>query len=54
VENNGYAIPATKPANNGMGLNAMRYRAEMIGGRLSLESGKEKGVRVSCTLRRKK
>jgi len=54
VENNGHALPATKPANSGMGLNAMRYRAEMIGGRLSIESGKSKGVRVACTLRRKK
>jgi signal transduction histidine kinase len=53
VENNGCSIPAT-PANSGMGLNVMRYRAEMIGAGLSIGSGKSKGVRVTCTLRRKK
>jgi len=53
VENNGRPLPATKPANSGMGLNVMRYRAEMIGASLSIESGKRKGVRVTCTLRRK-
>ena len=31
----------------------MRYRTEMIGASLSVESGKRKGVRVVCTLRRK-
>ena len=54
VENNGRAIPATQPAKSGMGLNVMRYRAEMIGGSLSIKSGQSKGVRVACTLRRKK
>ena len=53
VENNGRPLPATKHANNGMGLNVMRYRAEMIGASLSIESGKRKGVRISCTLRKK-
>jgi signal transduction histidine kinase len=53
VENDGRPIAATKPANSGMGVNAMRYRAEMIGGTLSIDSGKRKGVRVTCTLRRK-
>jgi PAS domain S-box-containing protein len=53
VENNGRSLPANKPANSGMGLNVMRYRAEMIGASLAIESGKRKGVRVSCTLRKK-
>jgi signal transduction histidine kinase len=53
VENNGRPMPATKPASTGTGLNVMRYRAEMIGGSLSVESPKGKGVRVICTLRRK-
>jgi signal transduction histidine kinase len=53
VENNGRPLPASPPANRGMGLNVMRYRAEMIGASLSLGAGKRKGVRVSCTLRRK-
>ena len=53
VENNGPAIPPANRANSGMGLNVMRYRAEMIGASLSIESGKRKGVRVTCTLGRK-
>jgi PAS domain S-box-containing protein len=53
VENNGRAIPPANQANHGMGLNVMRYRAEVIGGSLSIESGKRKGVRVACILRRK-
>ena len=54
VENNGGPIPAARPANSGMGLTVMRYRAEMVGAGLSIESGKSKGVRVTCTLRRNK
>ena len=53
VENNGRAMPAAKTANNGIGLNVMRYRAELIGASLSVKSGARKGVRVSCTLRRR-
>ena len=53
VENNGRAIPPANRGNSGMGLNVMRYRAEMIGATLSIESGKRKGVRVTCTLGRK-
>ena len=53
VENNGRAIPAANRANTGMGLNLMRYRAEMIGASLAIESGKRKGARVTCTLRTK-
>jgi PAS domain S-box-containing protein len=53
VQNNGRAMPTADRANSGMGLNVMRYRAEMIGASLAIESGKRKGVRVSCILRRK-
>ena len=53
IENNGDPLPTptTMPttASHGMGLNVMRYRAEMIGGTLSIESGKRKGVRITCT-----
>lgn len=52
VKNNGRAIPPSAPANNGMGLNIMRYRAETMGASLSIESDQRKGVRVTCTLRR--
>jgi PAS domain S-box-containing protein len=53
VENDGRPLPTIGPANTGMGLNVMRYRAEMIGAILSIDSGEHKGVRVTCTLRRK-
>jgi signal transduction histidine kinase len=53
VTNDGRAIPPANQTNRGMGLNVMRYRAEVIGASLSIESGKRKGVRVACTLRRK-
>ena len=53
VKNNGRALPAELHKNNGMGLNVMRYRAEMIGATLAIESGKRHGVRVTCTLRTK-
>ena len=53
VTNNGRALPPANRASTGMGLNVMRYRAEMIGASLSIESEKRKGVRVTCTLRRK-
>lgn len=53
VENNGHPLPVSHSSNRGMGLNVMRYRAEMIGATLSIESTKRKGVRVTCTLRKK-
>jgi len=53
VKNNGRDLPAAQPGNRGIGLNVMRYRAELIGGSLSIESGQRKGVRVTCTLPKK-
>lgn len=53
VKNDGRAIRTTNRANGGMGLNVMRYRAGVIGASLSVESGKSKGVQVTCTLPRK-
>lgn len=53
IENNGQSLPAADQAKNGVGLNAMRYRAGIIGGTLCIESGRRKGVNVTCTLRRK-
>lgn len=53
VVNNGRAIAPVRRPTGGMGLNVMRYRAEMIGASLAIESGKRKGVKVTCILRRK-
>lgn len=51
VKNNGHPLPAASGARAGMGLRVMRYRAELIGARLTIKSDKTKGVRVTCTLR---
>lgn len=53
IENNGQPLPVKEHGKNGVGLNAMRYRAGLIGGALSIESGKRRGVKISCTLRRR-
>ncbi len=53
VENNGHPLPVKDQSRNGVGLNAMRYRVGLIGGALAIDSGKRRGVKVSCTLRRK-
>lgn len=52
VENNGRALPTAPHPSCGMGLHVMRYRAVTIGANLSIQSGRRKGVRVVCTLRR--
>lgn len=53
VKNNGRPFSTVRPDHGGMGLNVMRYRAERIGASLVIESGKSKGTRVVCTMRRK-
>jgi len=53
VENNGQPLPVKEQGRNGVGLNAMRYRAGLIGGALTIESGRRRGVKISCTLRRR-
>jgi two-component system CheB/CheR fusion protein len=54
IENNGDPMRAATHEKRGMGLNVMRYRAGSIGGTLSIESIKRKGVSVTCTLPSKK
>jgi signal transduction histidine kinase len=51
VENNGRAFAADRNT-TGAGLNAMRYRAGLIGASLSIEPGSRKGVTVTCRLPR--
>ncbi len=50
IRNNGRALSRRKNAPDGMGLNVMRHRAEMIGATLDLKSDQRQGVRVICTL----
>ena len=54
VANNGCPLPPAPSVTGGIGLHLMRYRAEAIGARLTIKSGKDKGVRVTCILPRKK
>jgi PAS domain S-box-containing protein len=50
IRNNGRALPTRKTVTDGMGLNVMRHRAEMIGATLTLKSDQRHGVQVICTL----
>jgi PAS domain S-box-containing protein len=49
IEDDGIGIPVGHPANRGMGLQIMRYRAELIGGELAIGQAKNGGgTRVVC------
>lgn len=54
VDNDGLPMAPDDPANRGIGLNAMYYRAGIIGAELSIAPGWLGGVRVSCNLNRAK
>jgi signal transduction histidine kinase len=48
ITDDGSGLPGDAPVNQGMGLRNMKYRASIIGGRLSLDRGKP-GAIVTCT-----
>jgi two-component system CheB/CheR fusion protein len=48
IENDGTNLPAPSASGSGMGMQIMNYRARMIGGSLKVESGKTRGVTVTC------
>ncbi len=50
VNDNGVGIPRKLPKRKGMGLRIMRYRAEVIGGALTVEPHSGGGTRVVCTV----
>lgn len=51
VKDNGKGIPKLNPGHKGMGLRIMNYRADMIGGKLDLQSnGSDGGTIVTCTI----
>lgn len=50
VSDNGIGLPKGNEPGSGMGLEVMRYRANVIGGSLSIESSPGKGVSVVCSL----
>lgn len=49
IFDNGNGISDVDAQTTGMGLRTMRYRADVIGGQLSLEGLEEGGTRVTCT-----
>lgn len=50
ASDNGTGIPAVLPRNDGMGLRIMRYRAEIIGGLLSVQPNPAGGTVVRCSV----
>jgi PAS domain S-box-containing protein len=53
IEDNGRGIIAAEEKKPGLGLRMMRYRAELIGAALEIDSRPRKGTRVVCILPRK-
>ena len=41
---------STRRAGKGMGINIMNYRADAVGGNLTVESADGHGTKVTCTL----
>jgi signal transduction histidine kinase len=52
VQDDGVGVSGLGAERRGEGLRIMRYRAEVIGGRLEIASDKDAGTRVTCELRR--
>ncbi|HEU0275692.1 MAG TPA: ATP-binding protein, partial [Candidatus Udaeobacter sp.] len=50
VVDDGVGISSDKLARQGLGFHIMKYRAQIIGGRLEIASGKDRGTSVSCHL----
>lgn len=49
VQDNGRGFDERNASNNGLGLKLMRYRAQMLGGDVSIANNKGGGVVVRCT-----
>lgn len=52
VNDNGAGIPHRRPDRKGLGLQIMRYRAEVIGGSLLVQPNPPGGISVLCTVGR--
>jgi len=53
VSDNGQGFPQTPANGYGLGMHAMKYRADVIGAELHIHSETGKGTRITCTVRRK-
>jgi PAS domain S-box-containing protein len=49
IEDNGRGFDERNPTSNGMGMKLMRYRAQMLGGDVTIANTKAGGVIVRCT-----
>ena len=49
IEDNGQGLPKTKGSADGLGLQIMQHRANVIGATLEIESNPGKGVKVTCS-----
>ena len=49
ISDDGLGLPAEFSGGQGMGLRIMKYRAGMIGGRISIGAGQRNGTKVACT-----
>src|SRR6266545_1072321 len=50
IVDDGVGIPAEPKLKHGLGCHIMRYRAQLIGGRLEIDSSEQGGTCVSCYL----
>ena len=50
VQDNGKGIPKRQSDSVGMGLNIMKYRAQMIGAALDLRTSPSDGTVITCTV----
>ncbi len=50
IQDDGSGIPALPPTNPGMGLRIMKFRANLIGAILKIDSTQGKGTTVTCML----
>jgi len=50
VKDDGVGIPEDIPDGDTLGLNMIRYRADLIGARLTIDSGEDGGTVVTCSM----
>jgi PAS domain S-box-containing protein len=48
IENDGLCLPEPATNSSGMGMQIMHYRARMVGGSLTVDSGKVRGITITC------
>ena len=49
ITDDGCGIDPASASRGGIGLQIMKYRANLIGGKLDMESSPDKGTRITCS-----